>query len=137
MAGKPFRILRYRWRTVLSITLLTVATAVWATNLRNDSIHPTFQATASVTFVSDVEGLEVLGEQLLESVETQLEDARLAAIEANEEFLARPGFSITADPGLGRLTFVATGSSAAEAEANVDEMRRRLVELDRSTSKES
>lgn len=130
MAGKPFRILRYRWRTVLSITLLTVATAVWATNLRNDSIHPTFQATASVTFVSDVEGLEVLGEQLLESVETQLEDARLAAIEANEEFLARPGFSITADPGLGRLTFVATGSSAAEAEANVDEMRRRLVELD-------
>lgn len=130
MAGKPFRILRYRWRTVLFITLLTVATAVWATNLRNDSIEPTFEATASVTFVSDVDGLELLGEQLLESVETQLEDARLAAIEVNEDFLTRPGFRITADPGLGRLTFVAMGSTAEEAEANVEEMRRRLVGLD-------
>ncbi|HLU53550.1 MAG TPA: hypothetical protein VK011_08175 [Acidimicrobiia bacterium] len=130
MAGKPFRILRYRWRTVLFITLLTVATAVWATNLRNDSIEPTFEATASVTFVSDVDGLELLGEQLLESVETQLEDARLAAIEVNEEFLTRPGFNITADPALGRLTFVATGSTAEEAEANVEEMRQRLVGLD-------
>src|SRR5690606_40909428 len=101
----------------------------WSSDVCSSDLPP-FQATASVTFVSDVEGLEVLGEQLLESVETQLEDSRLAAIEANEEFLARPGFSITADPGLGRLTFVATGSSAAEAEANVDEMRRRLVELD-------
>src|SRR5690554_4616315 len=100
MAGKPFRILRHRWRTVLIITVLTLTTAVWATNLRNGSIEPTFQATASVTFVSDVAGLELLGEQLLESVQTQLEDARLDAIEVNEDFMSRPGFSITAEPDL-------------------------------------
>src|SRR5690606_20128325 len=50
--------------------------------------------------------------------------------EVNEDFLTRPGFRITADPGLGRLTFVAMGSTAEEAEANVEVMRRRLVGLD-------
>ena len=130
MASRPFRILRHRWRTVLFIVLVTVVTAVWAADLRNDSIEPTYQATATVTYVSDVAGLEVLGEQLFETLQNQLEDARLQAVEVNDDFLSRPGASITVEPDLGRLTFVAVGSSAEEAEANVREMRQRLVDLD-------
>ena len=127
--NRPFRILRYRWRTVLFVVAATVLVAVWAANLRNEAIEPRFQATAPVTFVNDIQGLESLGTQLAETVQTQLEDAHLQALSVNKDVLGLPGYAVEVDTTLGRLTFLATGSSASDATAHAADMRDRLLAL--------
>ena len=127
--NRPLRIIRHRWLTIVVIVAITVVVALWTADLRNDSIKPRFRASAPVTFVDSVEEFESLGGSLLESVELQLEEARLAAIEINDDLLDLPGAEIQADPTAGRLTFIATGETADEAEARATEMRDRLLSL--------
>lgn len=125
--NRLFRILRFRWRTVLVIVALTMVAALWVADLRNESIEPRFEASAPVTFVDSLEEFEVLGPSLLETVETQLEDAQVKAEEINDDLLQNRGYEIVADPAIGRLTFVAQAATADEAVAGATEMRDRVL----------
>lgn len=119
--------LRHRWRFVTIIVVVAVAVAIGAATLRNRSIEPLMRAEAPVTFLTGVSELEDREGQLLESVQAELEDARVRAISVNSDVLTDPGNEIQVDPTLGRLVFIARAESADEAIATASQMRGRLL----------
>jgi hypothetical protein len=119
-----WRVLRDRWLVVVNLSLVGVIAAVGFTALANRDISTTYEALIPIRFEPG-EG------ETVDDLEDEVEDARaLASLAARDLLVEYPNASIYADPGSGRLIFLAQGETTDEALARATDLVEAYFETD-------
>jgi hypothetical protein len=121
------RLIAARWGIIVLLSVIGFASAYGLTEFAVGEAEPVFEGVINVEFeLGDDETVEDLANQ----IQTERGVAALAAQDLLEEY---DGSSIIPDTTAARLTFIARGSSAEEAEARVEDLADAYLNADPSS----